>query len=509
MQLRMWTYDLAREQSPSLDTLRSLCSLTLESGYNAIGLYLEHRFAYPSTPWAHGKGAATPEMVKTLEREFPSLQIIPFVNLLGHFEGMLYTEHGKQFREAKLQGLQACPCNPDFVALCKEILGDILECFSSKLIHIGGDETQQLGQCDRCKARAAEWESSPGIDGKAELYGAHFGPLAEWVVEQGRRPGVWGDMFEPHPTAQRYLPKNTLIFDWQYFNGVTESSRIFREAGFDVVGCPALHTYNATWMHVEGSEKNVREVVDDVRELGLHGVCVTTWEQGLFGSYGPLLPALRASGDIMNGGEGSFLAAYEAESAAHGEWARLMGVELEKVGGSFAFGRIRSSLKCRLLLYSNPFLAWLHHADEYCGEVGDRALDIAARAIHVGPNATLRGIAEFLKLGIEFVRYAENARRHYAEGRPGEAINALAPARTLFDQLEAIATANHLNHGGSLADIERCRNAKEAVERAMRRIKQYGDGSLGYLPAFEVLTHPKFVPHDQASWWIINRWANE
>ena len=36
-----------------------------------------------------------------------------------------------------------------------------------------------------------------------------------------------------------------------------------------------------------------------------------------------------------------------------------------------------------------------------------------------------------------------------------------------------------------------------------------GDGVLGYLPSFEHLTHPKFVPHDQGAWWLINRWAHE
>ncbi len=84
---RVWTYDLAREQAPSLDHLRRFCDVSLESGYDALGLYLEDRFAYPSTPWAHGKGCLTPEMVRTLQNEYPNLQLIPFVNLLGHFEG--------------------------------------------------------------------------------------------------------------------------------------------------------------------------------------------------------------------------------------------------------------------------------------------------------------------------------------------------------------------------------------------------------------------------------------
>src|SRR5436305_15328626 len=94
MRLRMWTYDLAREQAPTLDNLRSLAEVTLASGYNALGLYMEHRFAYPSARWAHGVGAVTPEMVRSLQEEFPDLQLIPFRNLLGLMEGFLCTEKG-------------------------------------------------------------------------------------------------------------------------------------------------------------------------------------------------------------------------------------------------------------------------------------------------------------------------------------------------------------------------------------------------------------------------------
>ena len=50
--LRMWTYDLAREQAPTLEHLDRLCRTTQEAGYDALGLYLEHRFAYASAPWA-------------------------------------------------------------------------------------------------------------------------------------------------------------------------------------------------------------------------------------------------------------------------------------------------------------------------------------------------------------------------------------------------------------------------------------------------------------------------
>jgi hypothetical protein len=72
-----------------------------------------------------------------------------------------------------------------------------------------------------------------------------------------------------------------------------------------------------------------------------------------------------------------------------------------------------------------------------------------------------------------------------------------------------IALSNQVRVGGSMADIERCHIGKLHVERIMQRIRQYGDGTLGYLPSFEMITHPNFVPHDQAAWWMINTWARE
>jgi hypothetical protein len=257
---------------------------------------------------------------------------------------------------------------------------------------------------------------------------------------------------------------------------------------------------------------------------------VTTWECGLFGNYETLFPAVLGAGRVLHPstpssisgqdsggqesggqkiGEGALMAAYSVESEAFGTWARLMSEGLAGLGGMFQPGSIRSSLKCRLLLYSNPFLAWMHHAEELCGERGDQALAIFAEALRIAPTQATRGVAEFGKLAVEFVRYADQARQAYAQGLPGVAVASLTPCRQIFEQLERIAVAASLNIGGSKADIERCRAAREHVERVMLRIKEYGDGSLGYLPAFEIITHPKFMAHDQASWWLINKWANE
>lgn len=526
----MWTYDLAREQSPSLDVLRNLCRLSLEGGYNAFGLYMEHRFAYPSAPWAAGKGAVTPDMVVTLIGEFPELQIIPFVNLLGHFEGFMYTEGGQEFSEESFVGLQACPSCSGFLQLAQSLLEDVLRIFKSDVIHIGGDETAQLGKCPICAQKVRKWEAEgEGIDGKARLYGEHFGPLAQRVMEAGRRPAIWGDMLLEHSTAGSFLPKETLVFDWQYFGGATETSTTLMKQGFEVVLCPTLHTYNAPWFHVLESEQNIRIHAREARDMEAHGVCITTWEMGLFGSYDTLFPAIREAGKLISQSiestsaaeaddllplqfaeeDSRFLKAYEETSPEMRAWAESIGVALQRFGPLFAFSKTRSALKARFLLYSNPFLLWLRNGKDLIDNEPQAILDLLNLALLRAPDEATKGITLFIRAAVEFILIAESSSVEYAEGRPEGAIAKLALSRGLFEDLEKVATRTHNRTGGSLADVERCRTAKEHVERVIVRMRKYGDGSLGYMPSFQMLTHPKFVPHDQAGWWLINKWANE
>ncbi|CAN5720238.1 hypothetical protein BH11ARM2_BH11ARM2_27360 [soil metagenome] len=691
--LRMWVYDVAREQHASREILRELGELSVEAGYDAIGLYLEHRFAYPSTPWSHGKGVLTPDDVRWFQDRFRGkLKVVPFVNLLGHFEGMLYTEEGKKYAEERFKGMQADPTNSAFLELAGKIIDDTLEIFESGLIHIGGDETAQLGRGERSRERVATFEAKGTPDGKVRLYAEHFAPLAQRVIDAGRRPAVWGDMFFEHPAALDAMSKETLIFDWQYFRRPDQTARFFLDKGFETVLSPTVHTYNALWCHLAQTERNVREHVEAAHALGAAGVCVTTWEQGLFGNYETLLPVVRGCGRLLSEepvdrgseasthidvklrdihidshrsiedeGSGEYagnvemapivrlasamvatmlsesassfffepegegqrgfafrpdagnepllvmpeniveatlgrlrllagmspvgrgvaskgeirgiadgnpfqihvryeplekfarmtfqiegdqaepshtstvapetlqgqggavaVAAYAEETEApvllreylklgeqHETWARLMGIDLPAAGGPFAFSGIRSSIKCRLLLYSNPFLLWLRDRDSLLGEEGIKATEILNEALAFAPDAAYRGVTEFGLMAMQFVRSTEEAAKAYAERKPGEALTKLSVCRQVFQNLEKIAKSTHFRFGGSLADVERCRTAQEHVERVIRRIKQYGAGELGYLPSFETICHPKFVPHDQGNWWLINDWANE
>ncbi|MBL8067749.1 MAG: family 20 glycosylhydrolase [Armatimonadetes bacterium] len=498
---RIWMVDFAREQSPTLDHLYQFAATAQDAGYDAIGLYLEHRFAYQSTPWSHGKGAVTPDQIRSLQAEFPSLEIIPFINLLGHFEGFFNCEEGRIFREEVFSGLQACPSCPEFVNLCEALIDETADVFKSEIIHIGGDETAQLGKCPRCAALMA----GKAVDEKAWLYQRHFEPLIRRVVGHGRRPALWGDMFLDHPSALEGLPRETLIFDWQYGGGVQKSAAAF--SGFDVVACPATAVYNAAWMHVARTESNVRQVAQDAHSLKLEGVCLTTWEQVMYNPYDSIFPAVEWAARIAaDPNSGESLADSFGEAA---DWAKTMGVELEQMGGVWAASGHRHKLKSRLFLAGNPFLAWLHHRDEAEPERAKKLVQLSEKAIRLAPAEPYKNVALALRGMVEALVLMREAHASYAQCEPDAAIGKLAPMRYLFDTFARIARDNHVRIGGSLADIERARIAKHHVETVIQRVRAYGHRELGYLPAFEIITNHRFTPHDQACWWLVNRWANE
>ena len=217
-------------------------------------------------------------------------RIIPFINTLGHMEGFIRSEGGQWLSEGPVVGsLQMCPSRRECVDFARGLVDDILDVFSDKWIHLGGDETKQLGQCSLCAARV-------GKIGKAGIYAEYYAPLCRSVIERGRRPCLWGDMLLAHPEAMDAMPRETLIFDWQYESRPAESTRKFREHGFDVICCPSIQTYNSGWCFLDASQRNIDQHAEDAAACDALGVLVTTWEFKCFSSYASVIPLIMAAG---------------------------------------------------------------------------------------------------------------------------------------------------------------------------------------------------------------------
>jgi hypothetical protein len=500
MNLVGWTLDIARDQSPRAETLHAICERSRAAGYDAIGLYLEHRYAYPSAPFATGPGAVTPAVARELVTRHTrgGLRVIPFLNTLGHMEGFIRSQGGQYLAEGdNIYSLQLCPSRRECVEFARGLVEDVLTVFDDEWVHLGGDEAWELGNCRLCAERAK-------TIGKQGVYGEHLGELCRWLLKEGRRPGLWGDMLLNHPTAMEHIPRETLIFDWQYFNRPRESSAKFRAAGFDVICCPSVQSYNSGWCFLEDTQRLIDEHAADARELGALGVFVTSWEFTFFSHLAGVLPLAYAAGTRLARGTAWEEALSTHASTAYVRVAEILGREIPSAAVFLRPGTWRM-LRDRLAIRQNPFELWKAWRSEACGAAGDALLRLSGAAWEIIERAPcgdaageLRMPIELHRAAVEWVRAIEEAAAHYSNAKTAMAADGVRASAAILlrlkPELERIAAA-----GGSGADPARLDRLVHKIEIAAERIEAL-QASNAWRPSFETITHDNYIANDQAAW---------
>lgn len=492
MSVNIWLYDLAREQSPTPAQLLERCRAAGANGYDAVGFYLEHRFAYPSTPWAHSDGIVTPAMVQDVRRALPDgPRLIPFLNVLGHTEGFVRTRGGAHLAEGPARfSASICPSHPSASQFARMLIADALEVFDDEWVHIGGDETWQLGQCPLCSVRADRI-------GKDGLYAEHLGPLCHWLVERGRRPCLWGDMLLQHPHALDALPRETILFDWQYDKAPEETSRVFRERGFDVVCSPAVKSYHAPFLFLDQTRENIDAHRRDAERLGALGVCVTSWEFFGLSEYRSLLPVIYACGQRLAHGTDWDEALRKNSDPAYLAAAEILGVTIPNASEVLRRTGL-DRFRFLFLLGQDPFALWRAWRGEVRSEIGATIAAELARVDELLPSDHLlrRGWL-VLDVALRWVQQVERACQEYTEN-PAASRAALQAGHEQLARLMPLAR-EIADEGGSAVDASRVARILDRVaavighcpdERGMRRAQ----------PAFDELLRGDYVPGDQAGW---------
>lgn len=201
---------------------------------------------------------------------------IPMFNMLGHAAGcrMCTGKHVALDREPSLFYLftpDGWAWNPDSEAAVKllaNVRRELYELFGEgEYIHIG---------CDEC------WQRSSEYFNKLPKY---FEELTTAVINEGRRPIMWGDMLLYHGISndRKYccnaenaemsekfmasLAEGTVIVDWQYdmAKAPLETSLYLKSHGFEVLGGP--------WY----SRACGKAHIDTLKSGGTDGLMLTTW----------------------------------------------------------------------------------------------------------------------------------------------------------------------------------------------------------------------------------------
>lgn len=249
------------------------------------GTYPYH--ANASLHWHGGKWSRADAQALVRLAHSYGMEVIPMINHFGHAASArsCYGRHvmldadPRQSLLFEPDGWTWCSSNPDTYRLLSEMRAEMMElCGSGSYFHLGFDEAYSFATCPTCRRRVPH-----------ELLAEYANRLTEDLVDAGRRPILWHDMFLRHDdfkdgigtgdylvangahkdtaSALPLLDRRIILADWQYgyFSGKNPTTPYLRSLGFDVLLSP--------WDDL----RNIRSLAANARDTDAMGVLLTTW----------------------------------------------------------------------------------------------------------------------------------------------------------------------------------------------------------------------------------------
>src|SRR5260221_1885744 len=215
--IRAFQWDLAR-QVERPDFLKKLLPRYAAWGYHEVYLHLEDAVHYPSLPGIGRSDAYAyeelGELVLCAARN--GIRVVPIVNLLGHTQYLIKHPDLRDLNELRdergdpLVRGQICPLHPRLPEIAGLLLRDLAPYCTAGKVHVGLDESFNLGKCPRCREEVARL----GLGGH---FAAHVNRLHKLAAGFDLQLGLWADMLYFIPEAIPLLPHGITAYDWYYY----------------------------------------------------------------------------------------------------------------------------------------------------------------------------------------------------------------------------------------------------------------------------------------------------
>ncbi len=279
IEYRVAHYDTKHHQDKAEYVRRMIREL---AGYkmNVLLWEWEDKFAYESHPEIGAPGAFTPDEMREFTRYARQyhVQIVPLVQGLGHVSFILKWPQYKNLREIEASNWEFCPLKDGSYELLFDLWDEAIAATpGSEFMHIGTDETFELGLGRECRARAAK-------DGRYGLLQVFLKRSFEHISKQGRRVISWGGEYRP---GEKIKPPRGLVVS--EFTEDLDIAKESRDAGYPAWVYdpnPGIeHLFLPYFYRIRGGEKVVGALENSYRRLSVaaksglfEGMVNTSWD---------------------------------------------------------------------------------------------------------------------------------------------------------------------------------------------------------------------------------------
>ena len=388
--------DMSRNAVMKVDYIKTMLRKMALMGLNFFMLYTEDTYEIEGYPYfGYMRGRFTKDEIKELDAYALRLgiELVPCIQVLGHLATHLRwaaTAPYKDTANTMLVGAEAT------YTLIEKMLETISECFTTRRIHVGMDETHDLG--------TGVYLDKFGYKERQDIYFEHLEKIKEMCISRGFKPMMWSDMFfrlcgkniekfyDYHPDVvltdevRQKAPKGMQMVFWDYYRPSQEFYDVNIDKHFDVFGKDTMFA-GGVWCWSGHCPLFTRSRTFTIPALtacknkGIKEVISTVWHNGSECSLILSLAGIAWYADFDYTGVYNVDSVRECfENSCDGvSYDEIMNCDLPEVGHGDLISATRG------MLYSDPLLGIIDkHLEGY--DTANYFKDVSARLVAANGN---------------------------------------------------------------------------------------------------------------------------
>ncbi len=288
--------DLSRGPVPTLAFQERQIRTFAAYKLNVYSPYFENTMQYASNPLPALPGgsisAADAKTLVAFARRY-HVTIIPEQEAFGHLHKVLLWQKYANLAEIPFGSLLA-PGQPGSLQMSVEDFDELAGIYTGPFLHIGADETFELGQGQTAQAVDKQ--------GRGAVYIDYLVRIDHALRPLHRRLLFWGDMAMNSPDLVPRLPHDMIAVAWEYDpepDGYARWIDPYTKAGMETWVSPGVTNWRRVWPNFDLALRNIQGFAAGGQKAGCTGMLNTVWDddgEGLFLQdwYGVLFGAAAA-----------------------------------------------------------------------------------------------------------------------------------------------------------------------------------------------------------------------
>lgn len=286
--------DMSRNAVMTVPTVKFFMRKMALMGLNMFMLYTEDTYHVENRPYfGYMRGRYSKEEIRELDQYAIKLgiELIPCVQSLGHLATALRWGATNSYKDTANVLLAGANETYDFI---DDLFKTIAECFTSCRLHIGMDETHDLG--------TGKYLDKFGYCDRQDIYFSHLNKVVEIAKRYGFSPMMWSDMFfrmngkniaDYHEYDVRvvlpddiknYVPDGVQQVFWDYYNADESfyATNIIshKKLGQNTAFAGGVWAWSGHCLHYSRSLRHTIPALDACKKNGVKEVIATVWHNG-------------------------------------------------------------------------------------------------------------------------------------------------------------------------------------------------------------------------------------